>query len=68
MNKHITKFTIEKNYELKEVKNIKVFMTSNGETIQLPYKILSIDYNSQGLVYNPSTTWFSIDEMEDLPF
>lgn len=68
MNKHITKFTIEKNYELKEVKNIKVFMTSDGETVELPYEILSIDYNSQGLVYNPSATLFTIDEMEDLPF
>lgn len=68
MNKHITKFKIEKQYELKEVKNIKMFMTSDGETVELPYEILSIDYNSTGLVYNPSATWFSIDEMEDLPF
>lgn len=68
MNKHITKFTIEKNYELREVKNIKMFMTSDGETVELPYEILSIDYNSRGLVYNPSRVQFTIDEMEDLPF
>lgn len=68
MNKHITKFKIEKNYELREVKNIKMFLTSDGETVELPYEILSIDYNSRGLVYNPPVTWFSIDEMEDLPF
>ena len=68
MNKHITKFKLEKQYELREVKNIKMFLTSDGETVELPYEILSIDYNSRGLVYNPSATWFSIDEMEDLPF
>lgn len=68
MNKHITKFTIEKMYELREVKNIKMFMTSDGETVELPYEILSIDYNSRGLVYNPSGVQFTIDEMEDLPF
>lgn len=68
MNKHITKFKIEKNYELREVKNIKMFLTSEGETVELPYEILSIDYNSRDLVYNPSEVQFSIDEMEDLPF
>ena len=68
MNKHITKFKIEKMYELREVKSIKMFMTSEGETVELPYEILSIDYNSRGLVYNPSEVQFSIDEMEDLPF
>lgn len=68
MNKHITKFKIKKNYELKEVKSIKMFMISDGETVELPYEIVSVDYNGTGLVYNPSTIQFSIDEMEDLPF
>lgn len=68
MNKHITKFKIEQNYGLREVKNIKMFLTSDGETVELPYEILSIDYNGTGLVYNPSEVQFSIDEMEDLPF
>lgn len=64
MNKHITKFTIDKSYGLREVKNIKMFLTSEGETVELPYEILTVDYNSSGLVYNQ----FTIDEMEDLPF
>lgn len=68
MNKHITKFTIEKQYKLNEVKNIKMFLTSEGETVELPYEILTVDYNSSGLVYNPSGVQFTIDEMEDLPF
>ena len=64
MNKHITKFKLEKQYELREVKNIKMFLTSDGETVELPYEILTVDYNSSSLVYNQ----FTIDEMEDLPF
>jgi hypothetical protein len=64
MNKHITKFTIDKQYELNEVKNIKMFLTTEGETVELPYEILTVDYNSRSLVYNQ----FTIDEMEDLPF
>jgi hypothetical protein len=64
MNKHITKFTIDKQYELNEVKNIKMFLTTEGETVELPYEILTVDYNSSSLVYNQ----FTIDEMEDLPF
>jgi hypothetical protein len=68
MNKHITKFTIDKQYELNEVKNIKMFLTTEGETVELPYEILTVDYNSSSLVYNPSGAQFTIDEMEDLPF
>lgn len=68
MNKHITKFKLEKQYELREVKNIKMFLTSDGETVELPYEILTVDYNSNSLVYNPSGAQFTIDEMEDLPF
>jgi hypothetical protein len=64
MNKHITKFTIDKQCELNEVKNIKMFLTTEGETVELPYEILTVDYNSSSLVYNQ----FTIDEMEDLPF
>ncbi len=68
MNKHITKFTIEKNHGLREVKNIKMFLTSEGETVELPYEILSVDYIDTGVMYNPSRFQFCIDEMEDLPF
>lgn len=68
MNKHITKFTIEKQYELREVKSIKMFLSSEGETVELPYEILSVDYIDTGLVYNPFGAQFTIDEMEDLPF
>jgi hypothetical protein len=68
MNKHITKFTIDKSYGLREVKNIKMFLTTEGETVELPYEILTVDYNSSSLVYNPSGAQFTIDEMEDLPF
>lgn len=68
MSKHITKFTIKGKYEPKEIKNIKMFMTPNGETVELPYETLTVDYIDTGVIYNPSEVRFSIDEMEDIPF